>query len=92
MRAARRDLLPSTAVCNTDRIAMEPALHITPRRVHLTRLMAIWRSAVWPCRDAVELDLVAGGWATLSEAASGHETIRLTETGIRLLADARQRN
>ena len=54
--------------------------------------MAIWRSAGWPCRDAIELDLVAAGWATLSEAASGHETIRLTDSGIRLLADSRQRN
>ncbi|MBC7666595.1 MAG: hypothetical protein H7276_22875, partial [Caulobacter sp.] len=71
---------------------MEPALQITPRRPHLTRLMAIWRSAGWPCRDAIELDLVAAGWATLCEAASGHETIRLTDSGIRLLADSRQRN
>ena len=67
-------------------------MQITPRRVHLTRLMAMWRSAGWPCRDAVELDLVAAGWATLSEAASGHETIRLTPAGIRLLAESRQRN
>ena len=54
--------------------------------------MAIWRSAGWPCRDAIELDLVAAGWATLSEAASGHETIRLTDAGIRLLAESRRRN
>ena len=71
---------------------MEPAIQITPRRVHLTRLMAIWRSAGWPCRDAIELDLVAAGWATPYEAASGHETLRLTDTGIRLLAQSRQRN
>ena len=71
---------------------MESAIQITPRRVHLTRLMAIWRSAGWPCRDAIELDLVAAGWATLSESASGHETIRLTDVGVRLLAESRQRN
>ena len=65
---------------------------ISPRRVHLTRLMSIWRSAGWPCRDAVELDLVAAGWATLAEGAGGHETMRLTPAGIRLLADSRQRN
>lgn len=68
------------------------ALPITPRRFHLTRLMSIWRSAGWPCHDAVELDLVAAGWATIVEDACGHETIRLTEAGIRLLAAARQRN
>ena len=71
---------------------MDSALPIAPRRIHLTRLMSIWRSAGWPCRDAVELDLVAAGWATLAEDAGGHETIRLTAAGIRLLADSRQRN
>ena len=71
---------------------METALHISPRRAHLTRLMSIWRSAGWPCRDAIELDLLAAGWVTRAETAAGHETIRLTDAGIRLLADARQRN
>ena len=71
---------------------MDTALPIVPRRIHLTRLMAIWRSAGWPCRDAVELDVVAAGWAARIEDAGGRETIRLTDAGIRLLADARQRN
>ena len=71
---------------------MDSALPIAPRRIHLTRLMSIWRSAGWPCRDAVELDLVAAGWATLAKGTGGHETIRLTAAGIRLLADSRQRN
>src|SRR5213592_3029893 len=71
---------------------MESALPIAPRRAHLTRLMSIWRSAGWPCRDAVELDLVAAGWVTLSETTGGRETLRLTDAGVRLLADARQRN
>ena len=68
------------------------ALPLTPRRFHLTRLMSIWRSAGWPCRDPIELDLVAAGWATIAEGTAGHETIRLTDAGIRLLAAARQRN
>ena len=71
---------------------MNTSLPIAPRRFHLTRLMSIWRSAGWPCRDAVELDLVAAGWATIAESAAGHETMRLTDAGIRLLAAARQRN
>lgn len=71
---------------------MEYSSPIVPRRIHLTRLMSIWRSAGWPCRDAVELDLVAAGWARLAEGAGGHETIRLTDAGICLLADCRQRN
>lgn len=71
---------------------MDHALPLAPRRMHHTRLMAIWRSAGWPCRDAIELDLVAAGWATLVEDAGGRETIRLTDAGIRLLAESRQRN
>ena len=71
---------------------MNCSIPIAPRRVHLTRLMSIWRSAGWPCRDPVELDLVAAGWATLVEGADGRETIRLTDAGVRLLADSRQRN
>jgi|APFre7841882630_1041343.scaffolds.fasta_scaffold02626_3 hypothetical protein len=71
---------------------MDRALQLSPRRVHLTRLMAIWRSAGWPCRDAVELDLLAAGWIELSAAGSGHETLRLTDAGIRVLAECRQRN
>ena len=71
---------------------MDSALPTVPRRIHLTRLMSIWRSAGWPCRDAVELDLFAAGWATLAESAGGYETIRLTAAGIGLLADFRQRN
>ena len=65
---------------------------ISPRRVHLARLSSIWRSSGGPCRDAVELDLVAAGWAFLQRGADGHETIRLTDLGIRLLAEDRQRN
>jgi hypothetical protein len=71
---------------------MEPALHVPPRRHHLTRLMSIWRSAGWPCRDSIELDLLAAGWVRQSQNPDGHETIRLTDAGIRLLAEARQRN
>ena len=54
--------------------------------------MSIWRSAGWPCRDAIELDLLAAGWAMSLQGRDGHESIRLTAAGIRLLAEARQRN
>jgi len=43
--------------------------------------MSIWRSAGWPCRDQVELDLVAAGWVALERDTGGHETIRLTDAG-----------
>ena len=71
---------------------MHSALPVAPRRIHLTRLLSIWRSAGWPCRDAVELDVIAAGLARLVEGVDGRQTIRLTDAGIRQLADSRQRN
>jgi len=63
----------------------------TPRPIHLTRLKSIWRSAGWPCRDAIELDLVAAGWIAIERDGEGRETLRLTESGMQLLVDARQK-
>jgi hypothetical protein len=71
---------------------MDPARAAAPTRVHLTRLMQIWRSAGWPCRDPIELDVVAAGWACATADAEGRETLRLTDEGVRLLAESRRRN
>lgn len=60
-------------------------------RSHRTRLMQIWRSAGWPCKDGLEIDLLAAGLISLHIAADGCETLRLTDDGIRTLAQARQR-
>lgn len=65
---------------------------LAPSRTHLTRLMKVWRSAGWPCRDPIEIDLLAAGWVTLSTADTGHEALRLTEAGLQVLAASRQRN
>jgi len=61
-------------------------------RAHLTRLMRLWRSGGWPCRDVIEIDLIAAAWVSITVADSGHETLTLTEAGIQMLAEARQRN
>ncbi|MEO5697609.1 MAG: hypothetical protein ABIQ60_10810 [Burkholderiaceae bacterium] len=71
---------------------MESALHARPGRAHLARLRAIWSSAGWPCRDAIEIDLLAAGWIARSGAPGGPETLSLSDAGIRLLASERQRN
>jgi hypothetical protein len=71
---------------------MDPARPAVPTRVQLTRLMQIWRSAGWPCHDPLELDLVAAGWAAVIVDAEGRETVRVTDTGVALLADSRRRN
>ena len=71
-----------------------PAIPPSPvaSRAHLARLMKVWRSGGWPSRDALEIDLLAAGWVQLCRAETGHETLRLTDAGIDLLAAARQRN
>ena len=61
-------------------------------RFHRSRLMQIWRSAGWPCKDAVEIDLLGAGLVALQVSPEGFETLRLTEAGIRMLAAARQKN
>ncbi len=64
---------------------------IAIQRIHRTRLLQIWRSAGWPCRDAIEIDLLAAGMVRLAEEAGGHEVLRLTDAGIVCLAEARQK-
>ncbi|MFN3440558.1 MAG: hypothetical protein ACK41V_22870 [Acidovorax sp.] len=61
-------------------------------RFHRTRLMQIWRSAGWPCKDGLEIDLLAAGLVALHTAPEGFETLKLTDEGIRTLAVARQRS
>jgi len=60
--------------------------------VHRRRLRAIWRSAGWPCQDMVEVELLAAGWLERVRADSGHETLRVTDAGIAVLAETLQRN
>ncbi len=64
---------------------------LTINRFHRTRLMQIWRSAGWPCKDALEIDLLAAQLVALHTSPEGFETLKLTEDGLRTLAEARQR-
>lgn len=72
--------------------APPPAFPPTITRFHRTRLMQIWRSAGWPCKDALEIDLLAAGLIRLEVSPAGCETLRLTDAGVQALAQARQRN
>lgn len=67
---------------------MSPALPAAHRR----RLNEVWRSAGWPCRDAVELDLLDAGLLLRVHDADGRETLRITEAGIAALAQGLRRN
>jgi hypothetical protein len=59
---------------------------------HRRRLREVYRSAGWPCRDAIEVELLAGGWLERVVAASGHETLRVTDAGLAAIADTLARN
>ena len=68
----------------------DSSFHLT--RAHRTRLLHIWRSAGWPCRDVLEIDLLAAELITFSCGADGRETLRLTGAGFQCLAESRQSN
>ncbi|MBL8289414.1 MAG: hypothetical protein JNL85_15650 [Rubrivivax sp.] len=53
---------------------------------HRRRLRELWRSAGWPCRDAIEVDLLAAGLLERRFDGEQRETLHLTEAGIRTLA------
>lgn len=59
--------------------------------LHKRRLREMWRSAGWPCKDLIELDLLAAGLLSSHWNAEGRETLRVTEAGVQLLAATRQR-
>ena len=52
----------------------------------------MWRSAGWPCRDPVELDLLAAGLLQRQWDEQGRETLRVTDDGIQLLAASRRKS
>lgn len=59
---------------------------------HRRRLHDIWRSAGWPCHDAIEIDLLAAGLLSRHWDLQGRETLRVTTAGIDWLAAARRRS
>lgn len=60
--------------------------------LHRRRLREVHRSAGWPCQDALELELLAAGLLERRCSALGHETVRVTDAGVALLAQTLQRN
>lgn len=69
-----------------------PALSTVPTIAQRRRLRAIWRSAGWPCQDTVEIELLACGWLERLRDGHGRETLRLTDAGILVLAEATARH
>jgi hypothetical protein len=60
--------------------------------VHRRRLREIWRSAGWPCRDLIEIELLAAGLLQRQRDGDGRETLRVTDAGIAVLATTLQKN
>lgn len=56
-------------------------------RAHARRLREVYRSAGWPCQDMVEIELLAAGLLERLLAPTGHETLRVTTTGLRMIAN-----
>src|SRR6478752_4258406 len=61
-------------------------------RAHARRLRDIYRSAGWPSQDPLEIDLLAAGLLERVRSAFGHETLRVTDAGVRWIAQALERN
>jgi hypothetical protein len=55
-------------------------------KAHARRLREIYRSAGWPCQDLLEIELLAAGMLDRVRSAGGHETLRVTDAGVRMLA------
>jgi hypothetical protein len=60
--------------------------------VHRRRLREVYRSAGWPCQDAVEIELVAAGLLQRERGPLGHETLRVSDAGISVLAETLRKN
>ena len=52
----------------------------------------MWRSAGWPCRDTVEIELLAAGLLERRLDGQGRETLRVTDAGVQVLAATLQAN
>jgi hypothetical protein len=60
--------------------------------LHRRRLRDVYRSAGWPCQDALEIELLVAGLLERVRSAGGHETLRVTDAGLMMLAETQQRN
>jgi hypothetical protein len=60
--------------------------------LHRRRLRDVYRSAGWPCRDAVEIELLAAGLLERERDPFGHETLRVSDAGIAILAETLNAN
>ncbi len=60
--------------------------------IHRRRLREVYRSAGWPCQDGVEIELIAAGLLVRERDGLGHETLRVSDAGIAVLAETLAKN
>lgn len=70
--------------------AMSTTVELGP--AHRRRLREIWRSSGWPCRDAIEVELLVAGWLERKWDGEGRETLRVTDRGVAALAETLAHN
>lgn len=70
--------------------ATDPPPRLT--RAHSQRLRAMYRSAGWPCLDQIEVELVVAGLLERVVPEAGPERLRVSDAGLRHIADAAVRN
>jgi hypothetical protein len=52
----------------------------------------MWRSAGWPFQDLIEVELLAAGLLDRHRDGDGREVLRVTDAGIRVIADTTLKN
>ncbi len=63
-------------------------MSLSLRPVHTKRLREVYRSAGWPWRDVIEIELLAAGLLEGRADAAGRETVHLTPAGLQAVADS----
>ena len=64
----------------------EPAITVV-YQCRLRRLRPIYRSAGWPRLDMTKIELLAAGLLERRHTAPGHETVRVTDAGLAVIAE-----
>lgn len=59
---------------------------------HQRRLREVWRSAGWPCHDAVEAELLVAGLLERVGPPQALQTLRVTDAGLAAIAATLRRN
>jgi hypothetical protein len=62
------------------------------KRIHARRLREVYRSSGWPSLDGVEIELLSAGLLERVVDSGGLECVRVTDDGIRYLAQVAQNN